>query len=244
MDTKSGRLSATEASKRLGTSVPRVIRAARQQGFSNEANHKRFSFDEAQVQALASVLGVRAAVDESLRFTNSELAVMAALLRVPEGLYSAREVATHAGVSPTTAAKTVSALSQRGVLVRDAPRRVASGRNRMVRTVRLNLADARVKDAAGALRRITAPVRTPSRSVPFRLRHLFWNTHPDQLKLPAGGPYIARRLLRTMDVSALRWGAQNLRASDWSEAAKARGLDPATRALALNLAGPGGDHDE
>jgi hypothetical protein len=39
-----------------------------------------------------------------------------------------------------------------------------------------------------------------------------------------------------MDLDGLAWGAQNLRASDWTQAQRARGLEPETRALARNLA--------
>jgi hypothetical protein len=68
------------------------------------------------------------------------------------------------------------------------------------------------------------------------LRHLFWNTAPTQLDVFRGGPYIARRLLRAMDLEGLAWGACNLRSTDWLQAQKARGLEPQVRALARNLA--------
>ncbi len=72
--------------------------------------------------------------------------------------------------------------------------------------------------------------------MPQSLRHLFWNTAPTQLDVQTGGSYIARRLLRTMDLEGLAWGASNLRRADWMEAQKARGLDPRVRGLARNLA--------
>ena len=74
-----------------------------------------------------------------------------------------------------------------------------------------------------------------SRRVPARLRHLFWNTADSQLDVDHAGAYIARRLLRTMDLQGLAWGAQALAPEDWRQAAGARGLDPTVRQLARSL---------
>lgn len=72
--------------------------------------------------------------------------------------------------------------------------------------------------------------------VPGRLGHLFWNTAPEQLDLATSGPYVARRLLRSLDLQGLAWGAKTLTAEDWLAGARARGLDPKVRQLACNLA--------
>jgi hypothetical protein len=72
--------------------------------------------------------------------------------------------------------------------------------------------------------------------VPRRLRHLFWNTAEGQLDVDRAGPYIARRLLLTMDIQGLAWGVQVLRPEDWERAARGRGLEPKARRLARNLA--------
>jgi hypothetical protein len=72
--------------------------------------------------------------------------------------------------------------------------------------------------------------------VPGRLRHLFWNTAESQLDVSRAGAYIARRLLQTMDLQGLAWGAQALGPADWERAARARGLDPKVKTLARNLA--------
>jgi len=69
--------------------------------------------------------------------------------------------------------------------------------------------------------------------------HLFWNTAESQLNVAHGGPYIARRLLRTMDPEGLAWGAANLAPGDWRQAAGARGLEPSVKALARNIAAAG-----
>jgi hypothetical protein len=74
------------------------------------------------------------------------------------------------------------------------------------------------------------------RRVPRYLEHLFWNTAPAQLDVDRAGSYIARRLIQTGDLDGLAWGAENLYAEAWREAANTRGLSPEQRALARNLA--------
>jgi len=75
-----------------------------------------------------------------------------------------------------------------------------------------------------------------AKRVPPHLLHLFWNTASAQLDVATSAPYIARRLLITFDPDGLAWGAVNLPASAWEHAAATRGLEPAQRALAHNLA--------
>jgi hypothetical protein len=94
-----------------------------------------------------------------------------------------------------------------------------------------------------ALAPLVAKVRLPhrvsrsrARRVPPNLRHLFWNTASTQLDVTSSAPYIARRLLTVLDPDGLAWGSVNLPASAWEHAAKTRGLKPAQRALACNLA--------
>ena len=95
----------------------------------------------------------------------------------------------------------------------------------------------------GGSRPAVAKVRLPAQTairhvkrVPPHLRHLFWNTAPAQLEVATSAPYIARRLIQADDPDGLAWGAASLPASAWEHAAATRGLDPAHRALAHNLA--------
>ena len=76
----------------------------------------------------------------------------------------------------------------------------------------------------------------PAKRVPPHLLHLFWNTAPAQLDVAASAPFIARRLITSFDPDGLAWGTANLPASAWEHAAATRGLEPAQRALAHNLA--------
>ncbi|HEV2376037.1 MAG TPA: hypothetical protein VGS19_28195 [Streptosporangiaceae bacterium] len=66
--------------------------------------------------------------------------------------------------------------------------------------------------------------------------HLFWNAAPAQLDVATSAPFIARQLITSFDPDGLAWGTANLPADAWEHAAAARGLEPARRALARNLA--------
>jgi DNA-binding MarR family transcriptional regulator len=166
-----------------------------------------------------------------------EVKVLAALSRSPFGLSSARVVASQAGISPTAASTALRALKGKS-LVRREDAVIAAGRARTVQLLHANRRAERWLELAPTLAQVLPPRRrrAPQRSVPPRLRHLFWNTAPTQLNVSRGGPYIARRLLSTMDFDGLAWGAGNLRPADWEQAAQARGLDNSVRALAHNLA--------
>jgi hypothetical protein len=94
-------------------------------------------------------------------------------------------------------------------------------------------------ELAPAIARVRLPGRHAqprAKRVPPRLLHLFWNTAPAQLDVAASAPFIARRLIASFDPDGLAWGTANLPASAWEHAAATRGLDPAQRALAHNLA--------
>jgi hypothetical protein len=92
---------------------------------------------------------------------------------------------------------------------------------------------------APAIARVRLPVRREgphARRVPPHLLHLSWNAAPSQLDVASSAPFIARRLITSFDPDGLAWGTVNLPASAWEHAAATRGLDPAQRALAHNLA--------
>jgi hypothetical protein len=103
---------------------------------------------------------------------------------------------------------------------------------------RANLTHARWAELDAALDRVHCPNRPAPAidRVPRRLLHLFWNTAESQLDVNHAGGYIARRLLRTMDIQGLAWGVQALEPEDWLNGARARGLDPRVKQLARNLA--------
>jgi hypothetical protein len=163
--------------------------------------------------------------------------VLAALARAPRGLASVRAVARRAGVSPTGASRTLATLQDRGLVRRDVEW-VAAGR---AKTTELFLANVTVpawQRLAPDLARVRLPdrrVAPPSRRLPARLAHAFWNTDLTALSPELHGAYIANRLLNTGDLDGLAWGVTALRARDWERAATDRGLSDRQRALARNL---------
>jgi len=136
------------------------------------------------------------------------------LSRAPLGLVSARAVARRAGISPTAADHALGEL-RCGGLVRGRSTTVAAGRAREVELLEPSW-DARWWSLAATLSKVRSPQRpvTSADRVPGRLRHLFWNTAPEQLDVQRAGGSIARRLLRTGDLEGLAWGAAHLRARD------------------------------
>src|SRR6266536_2390196 len=129
-------LSASEAARRLGTSVPRVQRAIDRLGLSVERSGMgRVRLSEPQLEQLRAELGVVPPVDGLRRV---ETQVLAALARTPRGLAGTRAVARRAGVSPTSAAGALGSLVARGLVSRQRAWAVA-GRAREVELVRANV---------------------------------------------------------------------------------------------------------
>ena len=227
---------ATEVAHRLGTSVPRVTRAIRRLGMTAAGRGGgRVRLNRRQFQQLQAELGVLPQVDGLRRV---EARVLAALARAPRGLLSVRAVARRAGVSPTAAAAAVRSLNARG-LVRSEREWVAAGRPREVEVIRADVTSPDWPALAPHLAAIRSPVQpSPKRPtrLPGRLRHLFWNADPTRLDLERHGGYIAERLLSSGDLDALAWGLRALTPADWNEAARHRGLTPAQRAFARNIA--------
>jgi DNA-binding MarR family transcriptional regulator len=227
---------AADVARTLQTSTPRVIRAAKRLGFQAQPNG-RLALTPPMVQCLYRELGRTPSIPG---LDAVEVKVLAALARSPFGLSSARVVARQAGVSPTAASRALRALEHKDLLRREETA-IAAGRARTVQLLHANRRSERWLELAPLLSEVrpARQAQTAQRRVPPRLRHLFWNTAPSQLDVPNGGPYIARRLLSTMDFDGLAWGAANLPPADWERAAKARGLDASVRALAHNLAQAG-----
>jgi DNA-binding MarR family transcriptional regulator len=214
-----------------------VVRAAARLGLNARAANGRLALTRPMVARLRDELGMTARVSG---LSPIEVRVLAALSRAPLGLASARVVAGQAGVSPTAATNALRAL-ERGGLIRREAAVIAAGRARPVQLLHANRHSERWSELSPLLATVHPPRRRRARErhVPARLRHLFWNTAPSQLNTAGAGPYIAGRLLSTMDFDGLAWGADNLRPSDWEQAARGRGFDASVRALAHNLAHAG-----
>ncbi len=231
--------SAADVAQDLHTSTPRVVRAAKRLGIDAKPNG-RLVLTRGLVERLTAELGRTPSIHG---LSLIEVKILAALSRAPFGLSSARVVATQAGVSPTAASKALKTLEHNDLVRREATV-IAAGRARKVELLHANRRAERWLEVAPTLAQVLPAERDrPTQQVvPRRLEHLFWNTAPTQLDLSRSGHYIARRLLSTMDLDGLAWGARSLHPSDWEQAAMARGLDKPVRALAHNLADERGLH--
>lgn len=229
------------AARQLGTSAPRVRRAVDRLGIpAARSSSGAFQLTTSQVAELGRELGVTSMVPGLSR---AQTQVLAALSRSPRGVGSVREAARRAGVSPTAAGRALDHLTSAG-LITQTPVMLARGRATKVTVYRVRFASARWLALAPAIARVRLPgrkaVRT-ARRVPPHLRHLLWNVAEGQLDIASAGPFIARRLITIFDPDGLAWGAAALPASAWQHAAAARGLEPAQRAMARNLAEHAGD---
>ena len=227
--------SASQVAQRLGTSAPRVLRAIRRLGLSVSRSHSgEFQINQEQEKRLAEDLGVTPATGLSRVQTR----ILAGLGVAPRGLVSLRAVARRAGVSPSSVRRTLAILIDLG-LVTATPTTVAHGRARDVTLYRANVTSPQWPQLAPILAQVKLPVRnryTPAKIVPYYLRHLFWNVSSSQLDVTTSAPFIARRLLTIGNLDGLAWGVKHLPSSAWEHAARARGLDPKSRALAYNVA--------
>jgi DNA-binding MarR family transcriptional regulator len=227
-------LSAQQLAQELGTSIPRVVRAARKLG-ADTGRQRRYAFTPEMALAIRAKLGVNAAVPG---LTAEEARVLKALSSAPFGVRSARSLARRAHVSPTTASNSLRSLGARD-LVYFEDRAIAAGRAKPVTLIHANRTTSSWRVIRKQLQDVALPedaVR-PAITVPRDLQHLFWNTSPDQMNVREDGGYIARRLIDRNDYNGLAWGSQHLRPEDWRHAATSRGLDARTRVLAENLAG-------
>ncbi|WP_158240381.1 MarR family transcriptional regulator [Mycobacterium hubeiense] len=227
--------SASAVSRMLGTSTPRVLRALRRLRMPvAKSPSGAFAITVAQLDALRTELGEP--TPSSLTRVQSK--VLAALARSPRGLASIRSVARRAGVSPTAAGRALRSLTQIG-LVRAEKQTLAMGRATSVTVYSAAVDHPDWHGLAPTLAKVSLPPlheHGPAKSVPYYLRHLFWNTDKSQLDVTTSAVFIAKRLLSTGDLDGLAWGAIHLPAHAWERASRSRGISPRDRALAHNLA--------
>jgi DNA-binding transcriptional ArsR family regulator len=224
------------AAQALGTSAPRVRRAVDRLGMSAARTDSGvFQLTPRQVDELARELGVTPPVPD---LSQVESRVLAALSRSPRGVASVREAARRAGVSPTAAGRALARLTADG-LITQTPMMIARGHATEATVYQVRFGSAQWLALAPVVARVRLPARREgphAKRVPPQLLHLFWNAAPAQLDVASSAPFIARRLITSFDPDGLAWGTVNLPASAWEHAAATRGLDPARRALAHNLA--------
>jgi DNA-binding transcriptional ArsR family regulator len=224
------------AARALGTSAPRVRRAVDRLGMPVERTASGvFRLTREQVDELARELGAIPPVPDR---SQVDTRVLAALSRSPRGVASVREAARRAGVSPTAATRALARLASDG-LITATPTMLARGHVVEATVYQVRFGSPLWLALAPAIARVRLPARRAqphAKRVPPHLLHLFWNAAPAQLDVAASAPFIARRLITSFDPDGLAWGTANLPASAWEHAAGTRGLQPAQRALADNLA--------
>ncbi len=222
----------------LGTSVPRVHRALKALGLSPTSGPKgHLALTSRQVTSLRDYLGQ---VPRDTGFTREELFVLRTLYVHPLGLRSARAVARHAGVSPTTAAKVLVTLRERSFVEKRAVR-VVEGQVVDITVWRLRLYPYWLThDVHSALAATHPPVPAPGPGVdhlPARFSHLFWNAPAESWRVPEHAGAIATTILEHTDTEALAWAAQTLPTGAFRKAERdRRGTSPRIRQLAHNLA--------
>ena len=180
-------ISAAALARELGTSVPRVVRAIERLGLDVRQANGRMRLQPADAALLRGELGVSPPRVPGM--TPTEVKVLGALARAPLGLTSARTVSERAGVSPTAAGRAIDSLRSRG-LVTVERQILPAGRARAVDLIRLDYGSPHWQRLAGTIAGMQLRARhrrAPTRVVPPRLRHLFWNTAPSQLDADRAG---------------------------------------------------------
>lgn len=223
-------VTAPEVARELGVSLPTAHHVLDRAGVPRVGRgHTR----TAPAAVLHALVAERGAAPVSEERSAADLRVLAALSRSPLGGASARTVADKAGISPTTASRSLQNLCA-AALVERRDRVVASGRARHERRWFANVS-AWPASLTHEVRRTRLPRRrvTPSR-LPRDLRHLFWNADVASLDPSSDGSYMAGRLLEASDVRAWRWTFANIAPRDIRTAMGRRGISPRTRALAEN----------
>lgn len=165
--------------------------------------------------------------------------VMAALVRRPRGLLSARAVAAATGTSPTTASAALSRLEARDLVERRVETRLMRGRSRPMPVWYARLLTPAVQEMLGQLGRVTLPAPPAHRNrgrLPDHLWHLVWNAEPREIDLEQDAAYLAHRILTTADPEGTAWGAATLPPGAWRQAESVRGTSDRDRAWAHRLA--------
>jgi excisionase family DNA binding protein len=240
MDSNDRPLTSGEVARRLGASVPRVLRAAKRGEVGAVRRGNRFLFDADAVELLQRRWG---AVPSVSGLSREDVLVLTALGRRPLGLRSGRAVARAAGVSPTAAGRALRRLAERGYVTRETVR-VTEGEVRDVPVWSVRWTGPAWLGAAAAVGQATLPVEREARRhraargrrVPSRLAHLLWNEDLAALDAERDAVLLADRILRSEDPEAHVWMVEQLPASAILRATRTRNLDRRRASLGRLLA--------
>lgn len=161
--------------------------------------------------------------------SRNELLVLAALVRAPRGLPSARAVAAATGSAPTTASAVLVRLESEGLARQREEHRIVRGRSRRMLVWYANLDAPAVQSMLPYLHRVTLPdppAVSAGNRLPDHLWHLFWNADPTQIDPQRDATVIAHRAMTTADPEAVAWAVSHLPAAAFEEALGYRGTPP------------------
>jgi hypothetical protein len=192
--TPAGFTTTTSVAAELGTNLPRLHRAIRDEA-GVERIGGRYWLSPVLVDQLRRQLGAIPKLDGLSR---PEVQVLTALSRHPRGLVSVRQVAGAAKVSPTCASRALSGLENKRLAVTTEPV-VFDGTAERRKVWELNWGSPewlRVAPAVGkaVLPAGQTPVRRPSR-LPARLASTFWTGDWRKLNVDKDPAYVAQRIL-------------------------------------------------
>lgn len=221
-------LYARDVAVRLGVSVATVLRWCRKGTVpADKGADGRWTIPAAELAGLAQRHGsVPAPLPQGL--DRQDALVLAALVRAPRGLVSARAVAAVTGLSPTTASGRLKRHLDAGYAVLRTEPRSIRGRARNTEVWYANLDDVRLVGLLGYLHRITLPAFDPGpvpSALPDHLWHLFWNADPAAIDPRHDGAAIAHRAITAQDVEAIAWVVTTLPTEAISAALGYRGAD-------------------
>lgn len=233
-------MSAPALARRLGVSLPRAHRLLDAEGVAPAAGHGHKRQVDPEVAARL-VKGIGSVPQRVTGLDRVDMLVLAAVSRAGLGLESARAVARAAGVSPTTAGKSLIRLERRG-LIEQRPRRIVQGNPRTANLWLVNLlGSAWTPEIAEVVSQVKLPEPQPGRPskcprrVPTRFAHLFWNTDLARVDTVKDSDFIAARMMAADDPDAWVWARSNLPMDSLRNAASLRGVTPRRRALIENL---------
>lgn len=220
---------AGEVAQLLGVPPSRVLRWCREgRVAASKDDHGRWVLPRAVVDELVRTHGSTPAPQPEGRSRN-ELLVLAALVRAPRGLPSARAVAAATGTAPTTASATLARLAREGLAQQREEHRIVRGRSRRMAVWYANLDAAAVQSMLPYLHRVTLPdppATSAGDRLPDHLWHLFWNADPTQIDPQRDATVIAHRAMTTADPEAIAWAVSHLPAAAFEEALRYRGTPP------------------
>jgi hypothetical protein len=220
---------AGEVAQLLGVPLSRVLRWCRAgRVAASKDDHGRWVLSRVVIDDLIRTHGSTPAPHPEGRSRN-ELLVLAALVRAPRGLPSARAVAVVTGTAPTTASATLASLSREGLAQQREEHRIVRGRSRRMTLWYANLDAPTVQSMLPYLHRVALPdppASSAGNRLPDHLWHLFWNADPTQVDPQRDATVIAHRAMTTADPEAIAWAVGRLPAAAFQEALGHRGTPP------------------